>query len=96
MALSGTRLNTQRYSTVLSDIQAQFPVPTGLLAAEQTAFAANQQKIAHSVADHEGSDVVTEITTNALVPLGIAVNIPSTAAAGSPSTGNTSANGTVQ
>lgn len=73
MALSGSRLNSARYTSALADIQTQFPMPAGLLAAEQTAYALYQQKMAHAISDHDGTDVVTEITTNAVVPSVVAV-----------------------
>lgn len=95
MSLSASRLNTARYGSVLADIQAQFPLPGGLQSSEQAQYAAYQQKMAHAISDHEGTDVVTEITTNAVVPFPIAVTIPSTASAGSASTGATTAAGTV-
>lgn len=64
MALSAADLNTARFNSVLADVQAQFPLPAGLQAAEQAAYNAYQQKFAHAVADHEGTDVVAQITGN--------------------------------
>jgi hypothetical protein len=95
MALDASRLNAARYSSALADIQAQFPIDSGLLGPEQATCASFQEKLAHAIADNEGTDVVDEITTNAVVPLGIAVTIPVTAAPGTPSAGATSAPGTV-
>jgi hypothetical protein len=92
MALSASRLNTARYTSVLADIQVQFPIPGGLLPAEQATCGTFQQKFAHAIADHEGTDVVAEITTNAVVPLGIAV---ATAGTATNQVGATTAPGTV-
>jgi hypothetical protein len=67
MPLDGSRLNGARYTSCLADIQAQFPIAGGLLGPEQASLQSFQQKLAHAVADHDGTDVVAEITANALV-----------------------------
>jgi hypothetical protein len=91
MALSATRLNANRFTSIYADLQAQFPIPGGLLAAEQAQCTADQQKLAHAIADNEGSDVVTEFVDNGTVPAGIALDVTSGPGAGS--TGNTVAPG---
>lgn len=91
MTLLGSRLNSARYTSILADLQTQFPINAGLLSAEQADCATSQSKIAHALADHEGTDVVAEITTNAVVP-----SVTSTPAAQSgPSTLPGTATGTI-
>lgn len=96
MSLSGSRLNGARYTSALADVTTQFPISGGLLPAEQAQLGNFQEKLAHAIADHHGTDTVEEITANAEVPLGISVNIPTTASPGSPSVGATDAKGTVE
>lgn len=68
MALLGSRLNSARYTSILADLNTQFgAIPSGLLAGEQALITAGRSKLAHAIADNEGTDVVTEITTNAAV-----------------------------
>lgn len=71
MSLDASRLNGTRFASCLADIQTQFPIPAGLLPAEAAACPAYYQKLAHALADHEGTDVVSEITGHAEVPAGI-------------------------
>lgn len=67
MALDGTRLEGTSQAAALAEIQALFPIPSGLLPAEQAAMAAAQTDIAEAIGNGVGSPVVTEIETNALV-----------------------------
>lgn len=93
MALSGSRLEGQLKTDILAKLQAKFPIPSGLLSAEQTALQQAQQKLADAIAEGSGTDIVTEITGHAVVPTGIALSVTSGPGAGS--TGATSAPGTV-
>lgn len=68
MSLLGSRLTTARYAAALSEIQNLFPINSSLLSAEKTALASWQDKLAQAVTKNEGQDIVTEITTNAVVP----------------------------
>mgnify|MGYP007100153585 CR=1 FL=1 len=78
MALNGPRLNTARYTSLLSDIAAQFgTIPAGLQASEIAQITSYRQKLAHAIGDNEGTDVVAEITGNAVVPTGIAGTVTS-------------------
>ena len=72
MTLLASRLNAARYNSAFSDIVTQFPIDGALLPAEQAGLTSFQQKLAHAIADHEGTDVVTEITGNAVVPVIVA------------------------
>ena len=71
MSLSASQLNTNRYTSILADLQAQFPIPVGLLPAEQTAYNNAQSKFAHAVADHEGTDVVAEVERGVVTITGV-------------------------
>jgi len=78
MTLLASRLNTARYTSVLADLQAQFPIDSGLLPAEQAQIASAFSKMAHAITDHEGTDVIAEIVTNAVVPAGQTCATPNT------------------
>lgn len=81
MALSGTRLKAALKSDILTQLQAQYPVPGNLTGAEQSAMAAAQTKLANAIGEGTGPDVVTEITANATVP------VPGITAGGATATG---------
>ena len=79
MTLLASRLNSARFTSCLADIIAQFgSIPAGLQASEIAQITAARQKLAHAMADHEGTDVVTEIVTNAVVPAGQTCATPNT------------------
>jgi hypothetical protein len=78
MALSASRLNNARYASILADLQAQFPPVEGLLAEEAARCVEQQEKFAHAIADHDGTDHVEEITAHAVVPAGQTVTTPDT------------------
>lgn len=90
MALSGARLNTSRFTSILADLAAQFPVPVNLLSAEKTAFSAAQTKVAHAIADHEGTDVVAEVVTNAVVAVASVSGVTTGSSASGPGAGTVS------
>jgi hypothetical protein len=66
MALSGAVLNTAIKAAVLAELQAQFPVSASLTADEQTAYNANQVKLATAIAACAGS-IVTHIVSSTIV-----------------------------
>ena len=87
MTLLASRLNGARFTSVLADIQAQFPIPGGLLSGEQTALASYQTKMAHAIADNEGTDVVAEIAGNAVVTVPFVTGVTVGAASSGPGSG---------
>lgn len=91
-----SRLTTNLQGTILSSLQAQFPMPSGLQPAEQTAFTANQTKLANAIANGSGSDIVTEVqqatVTSTVTVASVSGVLVGTAASG-PGTGT--ATGTV-
>ena len=95
MTLLGSRVGTAINGDVLTALQAAFPCPASLSTAQKSAYNAAQASLASCIGTPVGTDMVTEITTNAVVPAAIAVTIPTTASPGSPSTGETTAPGTV-
>ncbi len=66
MPLDGPRLAAAVKADMITQLSTNFPMPPGLLPAEQTAYTANQQAIADALSDPVGLDTVTEITTNAV------------------------------
>lgn len=69
MTLLASRLNASRYTSILADLAIWLPTASGLQGSE-TAYATTfRQNLAHSIADHEGTDVVAEFTVNATVPV---------------------------
>ncbi len=68
MGLSGSRLNTTLTASFLAQLQAKFPVDASLKTQEKIDMAAAQQKLAEAFGNSAGPDVVSEITTNAVVP----------------------------
>ena len=70
MSLSGSRLTTALAADILTALQSAFPVNSSLLTAEKSSINTNQQKMATAIANGSGADIVTEITTNAIVPAG--------------------------
>lgn len=81
MALSGSRLQTALAGDILTQLQANFPVSASLLPAEKTLMNNAMTQLANSIAAGTGPDVVTEITTHAVVPLGILVAVTGNATA---------------
>lgn len=61
MSLSGTRLQSSLAADFLAQIQAKFPIPSTLLAAEKTALQGAQTNLANAMAAAAGPDVVTEV-----------------------------------
>lgn len=93
MALSGTRLQTALASDIYAQLQAIFPLNADLLAAEKTLILAAQQNLANAMANAAGPDIVSEITGNAVVPIGIVGTVTSGPGAGGGT--STTATGTV-
>lgn len=73
MALSDSRLDTALRGTYLTRLQAEFPIPVGLLDAERSTCDGFQQKLAHAMADGGAAPIISEFTAHAEVPAGIAV-----------------------
>jgi hypothetical protein len=67
MPLLGTRLATALKADILTALQAAFPIPGGLLPAEQAMIQTQQTALATAIANGSGPDIIAEITTNALV-----------------------------
>lgn len=91
MAMSASALNSARYTSCLADITVQFPINTGLPGAEQTSLASYQSKLAHAMADHEGTDVVAAIVGNATVTVASVGGVTTGSGTSGPGTGVVSA-----
>ena len=78
MALDAARVNTARQASIYADLQTQFPINADLLPAEKARIFAYFGKLAHAIADQEGTDIVAEITGHAVVPAGQTCATPNT------------------
>lgn len=70
MTLSGSRLQGQLYTDILSQLEVEFPINGALLPAEQAGIQADLEKLATALSTATGPDVVNEIVDNSLVPPG--------------------------
>ena len=70
MSLSGSRLGGQLSTDYYNALLAAFPLNTSLLPAEQAGCTADLHAFANAMGGAGGTDVVGEITGNAVVPSG--------------------------
>jgi hypothetical protein len=86
MPMSGSHLSNALKADILTQLQAKFPIPSDLQAAEKTALQTAQQNLADAIALGSGPDIVTEVQSGTVSTVDTGV-VTSGAGAGGAVTG---------